>query len=226
MTSTDTSNWAQVWIDGTRPLSRELVATVSAFSDEVEDAHGLAVLHLSGAPAGGRSTGDLDVHLVNKWERALRRLERLKVATVAVAEGDCGGIALETLLCTDYRLATQDVRLLVPIEPGHGASWPGMVLYRMANQAGVARTRRSVLFGVPVTAADAADLGLVDEVVADRDAAMEAVDRLPGLAHGAELAIRRQLMFEATTTTFEDALGTHLAACDRALRLVRNGEPS
>ena len=35
---------------------------------------------------------------------------------------------------------------------------------------------------------------------------------------GAELAIRRQLMLEAPTATFEDALGVHLAACDRSLR--------
>jgi isomerase DpgB len=42
-------------------------------------------------------------------------------------------------------------------------------------------------------------------------------------APGAELAIRRQLMLEAMTTTFEDALGTHLAACDRALRSVATG---
>jgi hypothetical protein len=30
-------------------------------------------------------------------------------------------------------------------------------------------------------------------------------------------------MQEAMTTTFEDALGTHLAACDRALRSVATG---
>jgi isomerase DpgB len=35
---------------------------------------------------------------------------------------------------------------------------------------------------------------------------------------GAEMAIRRQLIFEAGSTTFEDALGAHLAAADRALR--------
>jgi isomerase DpgB len=35
---------------------------------------------------------------------------------------------------------------------------------------------------------------------------------------GAELAIRRQLMDEASWMSFEDALGPHLAACDRALR--------
>jgi len=32
---------------------------------------------------------------------------------------------------------------------------------------------------------------------------------------------QRQLMLEATAASFEDALGTHLAACDRTLRRVR-----
>jgi isomerase DpgB len=35
---------------------------------------------------------------------------------------------------------------------------------------------------------------------------------------GEELAIRRQLLLDAGHTRFEDALGSHLAACDRALR--------
>ncbi|KOG89867.1 enoyl-CoA hydratase, partial [Streptomyces varsoviensis] len=35
---------------------------------------------------------------------------------------------------------------------------------------------------------------------------------------GKDLAIRRQLLLDARTTSFEDALGPHLAACDRLLR--------
>ncbi|MCZ9336264.1 enoyl-CoA hydratase/isomerase family protein, partial [Streptomyces sp. TRM76130] len=41
---------------------------------------------------------------------------------------------------------------------------------------------------------------------------------LAGGLSGKELAIRRQLLFDAANTAFEDALGPHLAACDRALR--------
>jgi|SRR5882757_1224407 len=39
-----------------------------------------------------------------------------------------------------------------------------------------------------------------------------------GLRSGREPAIRRQLMYDAATTSFEEALGAHLAACDRMLR--------
>ena len=71
--------------------------------------------------------------LVSKWERGLRRLERLDMTTVAMATGDCGGLALDALLATDYRVATSDVRLLVPV--AGGATWPGMAIYRLAQQA-------------------------------------------------------------------------------------------
>jgi isomerase DpgB len=42
--------------------------------------------------------------------------------------------------------------------------------------------------------------------------------RVTGAVAGAELAIRRQLLLDAPTVSFDDALGVHLAACDRAIR--------
>jgi isomerase DpgB len=194
----------QLRIDGAEPLSYDLVAKVNAFSDRVEDAGpgAIATVHLTGAPVGVAHPDA--IHLVNKWERALRRFERLGAAKIAVATGDCGGVATEVLLCTDYRLASDDLRVLV-------AAWPGMGLYRLANQVGVARLRRAVLFGVPIPAPEAVTLGLVDEIGDDATALVAA-------RSGPELAVRRQLMLDATTTSFEDALGRHLAACDRELR--------
>jgi len=43
---------------------------------------------------------------------------------------------------------------------------------------------------------------------------------------GRELSIRRRLLLEAASTSFEDALGAHLAACDRALRRAATDPPS
>lgn len=205
---------ADVTIDGRAHLTRELVALVQDFCDRVEDAgsHTLAVLRLFGAPA---DQGEVDVALVSKWERALRRVERLSATTAAVVTGECGGLALEALLTADYRVGTADTSLVVPVRDG--TAWPGMLLYRLANQVGVAAVRRAVIFGQPVGAAQAVSLGLLDLLAVDEAEALAEAVALLG-ADGAESAIRRQLLLEATTTTFEDALGRHLAACDRALR--------
>jgi isomerase DpgB len=72
--------------------------------------------------------------------------------------------------------------------------------------------------GQDLPVAHAHALGLVDEVSDDVAAAqVAAVERLRVIS-GRELAIRRQLLLEATSTSYEEALGAHLAACDRQLR--------
>jgi isomerase DpgB len=208
-------------IDGRLPWSAEPVAALAAVCDSAEDRDkdSTVIVYVSGAPEGPWAR-DLTVALVSRWERGLRRLERLPVTTIAVATGDCGGLALDALLATDYRIAAKSARLLVPVEAG--ATWPGMALYRLAYHAGTAAIRRVVLFGIPIEADDALALHLIDELADNAASALAAADRV-GCFAGAELAIRRQLMLDAPTASFEDALGAHLAACDRALRRVSAG---
>ncbi|GAB2799204.1 enoyl-CoA-hydratase DpgB [Streptomyces sp. NPDC054796] len=205
-------------IDGTEPLSAASVKALAQLCDSAEDqgGSGVVTVHVTGAPDGTWTSG-LDVMLVSKWERALRRLERLPMATLAVAHGDCGGAALDAFLAADIRVAALGTRLLV--QSDGSATWPGMAGFRLVQLAGAARTRRAVLFGLPIEAPEAQGLGIVDELVDDPAKAVAAAAGLVSGLSGKELAIRRQLLFDATTTSFEDALGPHLAACDRALRV-------
>ena len=59
-----------------------------------------------------------------------------------------------------------------------------------------------------------------DEIDPGGEADAGVVPAVPAqhLGTGRELAIRRRLLLDATTTSYEDALGAHLAACDRAVR--------
>ncbi|MBB4906248.1 enoyl-CoA-hydratase DpgB [Actinophytocola algeriensis] len=207
-------------IDGRMPVSANVIAALDVFIDQVEDAPAGVVPVITGTGEPGAADADApDVALVNKWERVLRRLERLNRPTVAVVHGDCGGIAVEALLATDLRVAAPRTRLHLPAGPG--GVWPGMGLYRLANQVGFARVRRWILFGYPLSAAEAVGVHLVDEVAEDTGAAIAAVVARLETADGADVAVRRQLMLDATTTTFEEALGRHLAACDRLSRRTR-----
>jgi isomerase DpgB len=209
--------------DGAQPLTSEAIHAVRSVCDMAESRGGGGVLpvHVWGAPPG-LGADDPDVALVTKWERVLRRLERIAMTTVALASGDCGGLALDALLTTDLRIAAPNTRLLVSVRDG--ATWPGMAAYRLASQAGVAGARRAILFGEPIEVREAVSLGLVHEVT---DSPMEALasltEALAGFS-GKELAIRRQLMLSAATSSFEDALGSHLAACDRILRQPARSE--
>lgn len=221
-TRTATQTSLTLELNGGEPLAVATVKAVTELCDRAEDtADGIVTVRVTGAPDISWTSG-LDVSLVTKWERALRRLERLPRATVAVAAGDCGGTALDAFLAADVRVALPGTRLLVSREAT--ATWPGMAGYRLVQLAGAARTRRAVLFGHPIAAAEALALGIADEIAEDPAAALADAADLTGGLSGQEVAIRRQLLFDATTTSFEDALGAHLAACDRVLR--RSAEQS
>ncbi len=200
--------------DGARPLSAAAVEEIDALCDRAEDHRGTGpvTIHVTGAPPAGWANG-LAVGLVNKWERVVRRFERLGRLTVAVASGECAGMALDLLLAADVRIAEPGTRLRLTWVGG--GAWPGMTVYRLTQQAGAAGIRRAVLLGTPIETDRALALNLVDEVSADP---AETLAGLADVTDGAETAIRRQLIFEAGSTTFEEALGAHLAAADRALR--------
>lgn len=204
-------------VDGSRPPSPASVEAVLGICDQADDGYGggLLTAYVSGAPHPGW-TKDLGTGLLTKWERAVRRFERLGLLTVAVAAGDCGGAALDVLLATDVRIAVAGARLTVAV--GGGATWPGMALYRIARQASTSRLRRAALLGTPIDAEQAVAAGLIDVVVDQPDDVRGEIAAAAGLIAGKELAIRRQLMLDAGQYSFEEALGSHLAACDRALR--------
>jgi isomerase DpgB len=210
-------------VDGGRGLEADLSRSVSGLCDEAEAAGaGHVIVHVSGAPAGQAVAAPADVAAVSKWEQAVRRFERLRVPTLVAARGECGGAALDLLLAADVRIATPDLRLRLN---SHGqAVWPGMALFRLVQQCGLARARPAVLFGAPITAADALEYGLVDRVSKNPDLTLTAAVRLLRRLSGPELAIRRQLALDAQWMSFEDALGPHLAACDRSLRRGRERE--
>jgi isomerase DpgB len=207
-----------VRIDGRDPMSADTVAHLAAVCDQAEDGVGAVrvVAHVSGGPAGAPPP-DVTVAIVNRWERVVRRFERLPAATIAVAEGDCGATALDVLLAADHRIATPTARLMLPVYSG--ATWPGMAVYRLARYgAHASAIRRAVLFGDPITASEALELRVIDTVTDDVTGALVDASRLTEGRVGAELAIRRQLLADAPAYGFDEALGAHLAACDRSLR--------
>ena len=229
MPTTDMNLWlgarADIYvpIDCSKPLTPDAIAALVQVCDRIEgdDGESVVVLHVTGdaatADQGHQWPGEgVSIQQVSSWERALRRLERLPAAIIGVAEGHCTGAALEVLLATDYRIATPDASLKLPVTDGQ--VWPGMAVHRLASQIGVAKARQLVLFGRSIPADVAVRIGLIDEVVTNLpEAVMFATNVVSGF-EGSELAIRRRLLLDASTTSFEESLGAHLAACDRMMR--------
>ncbi|MEU4985008.1 enoyl-CoA-hydratase DpgB [Streptomyces sp. NPDC021969] len=210
----------RLWFDNRQPLTQEIIATVNRACDRLEDATEptVAVFELVGGTGDERAPwpGEVGVHSANRWERAVRRIEQADAPTVAVVQGTCSGATMELLLATDYRIATPSSTF------GLGGSsdvlWPSMALYRLVQQLGVARARRLALFGGEIGAEEALAAGLIDRIEEQPgDTLGTLLESLAGLS-GSEVRVRRQLLLEAATTSYDQAVGVHLSACDRALR--------
>jgi len=202
-------------------ISNRLIDEINLACDQAQDAGPGAVLAVRLA-AGKKETslfqagGHADVHLLSQWERALQRIEKLPIPTLAVLQGDCFGLMTEILLTTDFRIASADSR--IGLARVGETLWPSMAIHRLVAQIGSAHARPAVLLGIDWSAAAALSVGLVNKVSHDVDACADAHMHFCTQAKVADLGIRRRLLLEATSTTHEQALGVHLAACDRALR--------
>ncbi|MFJ1647809.1 enoyl-CoA-hydratase DpgB [Streptomyces sp. NPDC088258] len=212
-------------LDGGGPLP-ELTAALNALCEEAGEQRERTVVALrcTPPPPGARAwPGDVSIHEVNRWERAVRRLERLDNVTVAAAQGVCGGPVLDLLLAADFRIGTPDLKLVLPVNQGQ--FWPGMTLYRLVRHIGPARARRLVLWASDIPLPDAVELGIVDQISDDVTGAVRDAALLRGGPPDGEVGIRRRLLEEAASAEYQDAFGAHLAACDRELRRLRDSGP-
>ncbi|WPB88467.1 enoyl-CoA-hydratase DpgB [Streptomyces malaysiensis] len=208
-------------LDSGRSLP-ELTAAVNEFCEEAENLSSgtVAVLRVLPAPPRRREwPGDVSIQEVNRWERAVRRLERLDTVSITAAQGTCDGLVLDLLLAADFRIGTPDLKLKLPVNDGH--FWPGMSVYRLVRHLGLARARRIVLWGTDIPLGEATDLGLVDQVSDDLTEGIHTAAVSRGRLSDRETRIRRLLLQEAASAEYDDALGAHIAACDRELRRLR-----
>lgn len=209
-----------VEINGGEQLSHALVERLNTAINRVEDLNASALLFICirGGDLKDLLTwpGEVNLRAVTHWERTLRRLERADSVTAVYAARNCSALALEILTVVDRRISSSDFVLWL------GATgqpiWPGMVLYRLVRQIGEARTKRLFLEGAPITAEECRTREIIDDT---NDSMEEVLLGMATLATGSvaeDFPIRRRLMQDSCATTYEDALGAHLAACDRTRR--------
>jgi isomerase DpgB len=151
-----------------------------------------------------------------KWERLVRRFELLDAFTAVVIEGACASIGIDLLLAADSRIGVRGFRVYQAV--GRSAVWPSMSLYRVGRQIGLTRARK-LLQGCGFIDADRAEkYELVDAIVPDSAEAFGYHNQLVLSSNIEDVAIYRRLVNESLQLPFEDAVGLHLAACERALR--------
>ena len=112
----------------------------------------------------------------------------LTVPVVAAVDGYALGGGLELALCTDYRVASERAVVGLPevtlgIMPGSGGT------QRLTEIVGRSRAKELIMTGRRLTASQALDLGIVDEVV-PAGATDRAAELARSLAAGPRMAIR------------------------------------
>lgn len=188
--------------------------------DHLEDVSGVKFLVIRGHSEGidfadFDPRAALDIHGFNKWEKLVRRVERLQQATIALVDGDCVGGGFQLLLACDLRIARPGVSFSLPeVRLGF---LPGMATWRLARYVGVGHAKRLILTGAEVGTDEALRLGLLDAVHDDLSLGLsEALGSL-GPAHVVAITLARRLLLESGETCFEDAVGNFLAAQHRAI---------
>lgn len=113
---------------------------------------------------GGMEPNEFGHAWVRFGHRVFERLASLRMPLIAAVNGHALGGGLELAAAADVRIAEAQVKIGLP-EAGLGMvpGWSGT--QRLVKRFGAQAVRRMLLGGEVLTAAEAADLGIVDKVV-------------------------------------------------------------
>ncbi len=169
----------------------------------------------------------LEAHLA-RGQEVLDRIASLPMPTVAAINGDALGGGLEVALACDYRIAVDDPRIKIGLPEttlGLVPGWGGT--FRLPRLVGIEAALSLLVSGKWIPPAEAATLGLVDQVVARDDllsAAKESVrgSLQPRAAVNNDLAHARDVCDHFRQTT-RDRSGDHLPAPLRVIDIVEMG---
>ncbi|KZN48734.1 hypothetical protein [Pseudoalteromonas luteoviolacea] len=186
--------------------------------NKVEDAtcNTCLLIKLTDGTAEQREQAQLaSTDMTSRWEKVVRRVERCQALTLFIAEGRVGGVMMNLLLACDYKVAQPD--LVFDIFNGPTPIYD-MTIYRLAHALKNKDANNLVLFANAVGSQQALEQGLLDAVVTDPLSHVRAF--MSGLNPSAlsDIHIRRRLLKDPRSESYEDSLGVFLAASDRAFR--------
>jgi enoyl-CoA hydratase/carnithine racemase len=174
------------WIGLNRPDKRNAIdqATSNAFSAALDDARTrpcVLIVHsvtpgifAAGADIAELRERDADAALLAINAGLFEKLEAHRWPTIAAVDGPALGGGCELALACDFRIASPRAsfgqpELSLGIMAGAGGNW------RLAQAAGQQVARRMLYAGARLTAAEARDAGLADELADDPSAAAVAL---------------------------------------------------
>jgi enoyl-CoA hydratase len=158
--------------------SYELLDSIKKQLEILQNDRALRVLILTGTGKSFSSGGDLKQikdfgpEQAREWcvigQNLMSKIEVFPVPVVAAINGYCLGGGLEIALACDLRYATETAKLGSPeSKVGMITGWGGT--FRLSRIIGVAKTKELVFTGQLITADEAKNIGLVNNVFSDTD---------------------------------------------------------
>jgi enoyl-CoA hydratase/carnithine racemase len=151
----------------------------------------------------------------DSFERAVDRLQGLRVPTIAALNGSVYGGATDLALACDFRIGVTGMRLLMPAAR-LGIVYYGSGIERYVSRLGVAAAKKLFLTAQPIGEEELLRIGYLDEVVAPEALTARAEALAALLAANAPLAVRglKQAIDEAAAGRLDrEALAMVRARC-------------
>lgn len=161
-------------------LDTPMMDALADLCRQIERREDIGVVILTGSGRSFCAGGDITAwsdegakrfarHWVRDGHEVFDRFARLRQPVIAALNGPVLGGGLELAACADYRIAEDHVRFGQP-ETGLGiiAGWSGT--QRAVRRFGAQIVRRMALFGEVLTAQQAVQAGLADQVVPEGEA--------------------------------------------------------
>lgn len=200
-------------------LSAQMHAEIAAALDLLEADSDLRVLLLTGSGRGfcaGQDLGerdtrhgapDLGVSTATQYNPLVRRLTALPVPVVAAVNGVAAGAGVSLALACDIVLARRSAKFVqafagIGLIPDAGGTW------HLPRLVGQARALGFTLTGGTLSAAEAAEWGMIWRVIEDDawDAGVDAVVRPLSIAPTRALAMAKRAIRQAHFTPLEAQL--------------------
>jgi len=218
-------------------MSHEMVDVVVAVLTGAATDDSLRAIHITGAggdfctgadwvstnePGGPRPrTGDMVRRIPHTAHRMIELVHSVHLPVVCSVRGYAVGLGCNLALAADFTVAATDAVFWEPFltrgfTPDSGATW------LVPRLAGLARTKRMLLLGEKVPAAEAADWGLIHRCVDLSELGDTVEGLLERLAAGPTVAfgLAKQTINYAQRTTLTEAMTQELFSLELSCRTV------
>ena len=176
------------------PAWDRLKASLEA-ADNNEDIRVIILRGAGDAFSSGDDIGDFEVETAGEARRYARHIldcgltiERIETPVIAAVDGLAFGGGCELAALPDVTIATEEATFRLP-EAQVGAV-PGLGLVRFPELIGIKATRELMLGQRVLSATEAQDIGLVNEVVAPAELDEVVTERAETIAASAPMSIR------------------------------------